>query len=43
MKTSVLPHTWWTRRCYGCSDITPHSHHLTWWGRLSLRVTGFRL
>lgn len=27
-----------TRRCRGCSDPSPHSHHLTWLGRL--RYTG---
>lgn len=22
-----------TRRCHGCADASPHSHHLTWLGR----------
>lgn len=27
----------WTRRCAGCSSPSPHTHHLTWWGRLYFR------
>jgi len=27
----------WTRRCGGCIDTSPHSHHLTWFGRLYFR------
>lgn len=23
----------YTRRCRGCTDPSPHSHHLTWLGR----------
>jgi hypothetical protein len=24
----------YTRRCRGCLDRSPHTHHLTWLGRL---------
>jgi hypothetical protein len=27
----------WTRRCRGCDDRSPHTHHLTWYGRFVFR------
>lgn len=27
----------WTRKCRGCTDRSPHSHHLTQFGRLYFR------
>jgi hypothetical protein len=23
----------WTRRCKGCDDLSPHTHHLTFMGK----------
>lgn len=31
---ALTPFWMWTRTCYGCSSVEPHSGHLTWIGRL---------
>jgi hypothetical protein len=31
-----IPVRFWTRRCRGCSDGSPHDSHLTWLGRIAL-------
>jgi hypothetical protein len=37
MIRSLIPVRWWTRRCRGnCNDRTPHTDHLTMFGRLWL-------
>lgn len=35
---SLIPVRFWTRRCRGCSDTSTHDSHLTWLGRLALRL-----
>jgi hypothetical protein len=36
----LTPHWTWTRKCRGCKDLTPHTHHLTILGHLHFRTFG---
>lgn len=35
---TLIPVRFWTRRCKGCDEASPHDAHLTWLGRLALRL-----